>query len=135
MAMELRTRVPIAADGDVLAARHGARELATELGLSHTEVVLVVTAVSEIARNIVNYAVRGEMSLGAARDGDRIGVIVIARDQGPGIPDMARAMQDGYSTGGGLGLGLPGAKRLMDEFELSSDVGKGTTVTMTKWVR
>src|SRR2546426_3197415 len=81
------------------------------------------------------YAKRGEISLSVVANGDQQGVVIVARDQGPGIPDVSRALQDGYSTSGGLGLGLPGARRLMDDFDIASVVGQGTTVTMRKWRR
>jgi serine/threonine-protein kinase RsbT len=127
--------VLIASDIDVLTARTQGRAMAATLGFSNSDKTLIATAISEVARNIVNYAKRGEIVLRVVRRGDRRGILVLARDQGPGIPDVARAMEDGYSTGGSLGLGLPGSKRLMDEFEVASEVGKGTTVTMTKWQR
>jgi serine/threonine-protein kinase RsbT len=125
----------IAADVDVVQARTQGRELAAGAGFSTGDQTVIAAAISEIARNILNYAKRGEITLRVVPNGDRQGVEVIARDAGPGIPDIARAMQDGYSTSGGLGLGLPGAKRLMDEFEVISVVGQGTTVTMKKWRR
>jgi len=93
---------------------------------------VIAAAISEIARNILMYAKRGEVTLGVVTNGDRQGVVIVARDQGPGIRDVERALEDGYSTSGGLGLGLPGARRLMDDFDVSSTVGKGTTVTMKK---
>jgi serine/threonine-protein kinase RsbT len=105
------------------------------LGLSTGDQALVATAISELARNIVDYAKRGEIILELAEHEARRGMVVIARDEGPGIPDVERAMQDGYSTGNGLGLGLPGVRRLMDEFEIVSQVGKGTTITAKKWAR
>jgi serine/threonine-protein kinase RsbT len=126
-------RVPIASDVDVVTARLRGRELAAQAGFSSGDQTVVAAAISEIARNILMYAKRGEICLDVVRNGDRQGVVVIARDQGPGIRDVARAMEDGYSTSGGLGLGLPGAKRLMDDFAVTSLVGQGTTVTMTKW--
>jgi serine/threonine-protein kinase RsbT len=126
-------RLPIAADVDVVQARLQGRELAAGAGFSTGDQTVIAAAISEIARNILNYAKRGEITLRLVPNGNRQGVEVIARDAGPGIPDIPRAMQDGYSTSGGLGLGLPGAKRLMDEFEVISAVGKGTTVTMKKW--
>jgi serine/threonine-protein kinase RsbT len=129
------TRVAIDHDFDIVAARRKARELATQVGFSGSDLTLIATAISEVARNIVVYANRGEIVLSAMRRGDRRGVLVVARDQGPGIPDIPRAMRDGFSTGKSLGLGLPGAKRLMDEFEIASEVGKGTTITMRKWTR
>jgi serine/threonine-protein kinase RsbT len=128
-------RLAIAADVDVVQARLQGRELAAGAGFSTGDQTVIAAAISEIARNILNYAKRGEITLRLVPNGDRQGVEVIARDAGPGIPDIARAMQDGYSTSGGLGLGLPGARRLMDEFEVSSVVGEGTTVTMKKWRR
>ncbi len=128
-------RIPINSEYDIVTARQKGRELAVRLGFSSTEQVAIATAISEIARNIVQYAIRGEMFLNTIQQGDRRGIVVIARDKGPGIPDINLAMQDGYSTGKGLGLGLPGSKRMMDEFEIVSEVGKGTTVTMKKWVR
>lgn len=128
-------RVPIAGDLDVVTARQKGREIAAAHGFSGTDQTLIATAISEVARNIVSYAGEGEISLSAIFDGGRCGVLVIARDQGPGIPNIALAMRDGYSTGKSLGLGLPGAKRLMDEFELASAPGSGTTVTMRKWAR
>jgi len=128
-------RVPIASDVDVVNARQKGREVAAEAGFSSGDQTVIAAAISEIARNILMYAKRGEVELGLVTNGDRQGVVVVARDQGPGIPDIARAMQDGYSTSGGLGLGLPGARRLMDDFEVTSDRGKGTTVTMRKWRR
>ncbi len=109
--------------------------MAKELGFSPTDLTVIATALSELARNIVEYARSGEIILSRVKYGGRCGLVIIARDHGPGIADIERAMQDGYSTGKGLGLGLPGTKRLMDEFEITSSVGQGTTVRVTKWVR
>lgn len=123
----------IAADVDVVQARQRGRELALEAGFSAGDQTVIAAAISEIARNILMYARRGEIALRVVRNGERQGVVIVARDDGPGIPDVARALEDGYSTSGGLGLGLPGARRLMDEFDVTSVAGQGTTVTMTKW--
>ena len=124
--------VPIAADADIVTARKAARELASRLSFSRTDLTLLATAVSEIARNIVRFAGRGEIAIELLEQ-PRRGVRVVARDTGPGIADVERALEDGYSTYHGLGLGLPGARRLMDEFAVVTEVGRGTTVTMTKW--
>jgi serine/threonine-protein kinase RsbT len=128
-------RIPVTADVDVVNARQKGRELAAQAGFSSGDQTVIAAAISEIARNILNYAKRGEVLLSVVTNGDRQGVIVVARDQGPGIPDVQRALEDGYSTSGGLGLGLPGARRLMDDFDVTSSMGKGTTVTMKKWRR
>jgi serine/threonine-protein kinase RsbT len=125
----------IATDSDVVQARQRARVLAGEAGFSVGDQTVIAAAISEIARNILMYARRGTVTLSVERNGDRDGLIVVAQDQGPGITDIPRAMQDGFSTSGGLGLGLPGARRLMDEFEVESEPGRGTTVTMKKWKR
>lgn len=127
--------VRIQSDSDIVLARQQARNLAKELGFSASDLVVIATALSELARNIVQYARCGEIILSRVEHGSRRGFVIIARDQGPGIADIEQAMQDGYSTGGGLGLGLPGTRRLMDEFEITSSVGQGTTVRTTKWVR
>ena len=129
------TTVVIATDGDIVAARESGRTLVSRLGFSSTEATLVATAVSELARNIVLYATRGEIVLRPLDECGKKGVLVIARDQGPGIPDLQRAMRGGYSTGGGTGLGLSGTKRLMDEFEIASAAGSGTTVAVRMWSR
>ena len=128
-------RVSIDRDVDIVSARQKGRELASHCGFPSTDLAVVATAISELARNIVRYAVRGEIILRLIDDNGRRGVEVVAADDGPGIPDVALAMQDGYSTSGSLGLGLPGVRRLMDEFEITSDFGKGTTVTVRKWKR
>jgi serine/threonine-protein kinase RsbT len=120
-------------DADVAIARLRARELARTAGLSHAGIEAVATAVTEIARNIVVHAGCGELMLAIVRERARRGVTVVARDGGPGIADIAEAMRDGFSTARGLGLGLPSARRLMDHFELTSQEGRGTVVTMTKW--
>jgi serine/threonine-protein kinase RsbT len=129
------TRVAIEQETDIVTARQKGRELAALTGLSATEQTLLATAISEVARNIVVYAHHGEVVLALLEQQGRRGVLVVARDDGPGIADPELAMRDGYSTTRSLGMGLPGAKRLMDEFELSSILGKGTTITMKKWVR
>ena len=116
-----------------MTARQKGREIAARAGFAATDLTLVATAISEIARNIVKFAQRGEIIIALVANAGRTGVTVVARDGGPGIADVGRALQDGYSTYRGLGLGLPGARRLMDEFEIVSEVGEGTTVTMTKW--
>ena len=126
-------RLPIAADVDVVEARQQGRALAAVAGFSSGEQTVIAAAISEIARNILMSAKRGEITLSLSQNGDRQGVVIIAVDQGPGIPDIERAMQDGYSTSGRLGLGLPGVRRLMDEFEISSN-GGGTRVTIKKWL-
>jgi RNA polymerase sigma factor (sigma-70 family) len=125
-------RVAVRADGDVVAARQAARELAGRLGFSPTELTEIATAVSEVVRNIVRFADAGEV-LVELLDSPRRGIRITARDSGPGIPDVQEALREGYSTYRGLGLGLPGARRLMDEFAVASEPGRGTTVTMTKW--
>jgi serine/threonine-protein kinase RsbT len=123
----------IGSAADIVAARQAGRALASRLGFSRSDLTIVATAISEVARNIVEYAGRGEIRLSPCQQGGRIGLCVVATDKGPGIPDVERALRDGYSTHRGLGLGLPGARRLMDEFEIVSEVGSGTTVTMKKW--
>jgi serine/threonine-protein kinase RsbT len=128
-------RVPIERDVDIVEARQRGRELAVAQGFTSTDQTLIATAISEVARNIIVYAGRGEIVLDAAEDGTRRGILVIARDEGPGIADVDRAMRDGFSTAGSLGLGLPGARRLMDELVVDSAPGKGTTITMRKWRR
>ena len=127
------TVVLIQSAADIVAARQQGRELASRLGLSAGDLTVVATAISEVARNILQYAGRGEIRLSLINSGPRAGLCVVACDHGPGIADVALALQDGYSTHKGLGLGLPGARRLMDEFEIVSELGKGTTVTMRKW--
>ena len=124
----------IGSEHDILTARHQARELAARSGFSGSDLTVVATAISEVARNILEYAGDGEIALGVVRQNGRQGIVVVATDRGPGIADISLAMQDGYSTGRSLGLGLPGARRLMDEFEIVSAPDKGTTVTMKKWV-
>jgi serine/threonine-protein kinase RsbT len=127
--------VIIDSDVGIVEARQVGRVLAEEAGFSSTDLTLIATAISEVSRNITNYAGRGEILMRILDDDDRRrGLEVIATDEGPGIPDVALALEDGYSTGRGMGLGLPGARRLMDEFVLESTVGVGTVVTMRKWV-
>ncbi|MGE5144292.1 MAG: anti-sigma regulatory factor [Acidobacteriota bacterium] len=128
-------RVAIASDKDVVQARQTGRELAARAGFSSGDQTVIAAAISEIARNVLMYARRGEILISVVLNGDHSGVMIVARDEGPGIPDIERALRDGYSTSGGLGLGLPGAKRLMDDFEIESAVQQGTTVTMRKWKR
>jgi serine/threonine-protein kinase RsbT len=130
VAVESEDRIAIESDADVVTARQHARALAAQLELTSTDQTLLATAISELARNITTYAVRGEVLLGVVRDDDgRRGVRVIARDEGPGIEDVDAALQDGYTTGGGLGLGLPGARRLVDEFAIETAPGAGTKVS------
>jgi len=131
----IRAQIPIASDADVMLARQKGRELAAFLGLAAGDLTLVATAISEVARNIVQYARPGEIELRTITEGGRRGLMIVARDSGPGIADVTLAMQDGYSTSRGMGLGLPGSRRLMDAFEIQSEVGKGTVVTMIKWER
>ncbi|HEU5263257.1 MAG TPA: anti-sigma regulatory factor [Gaiellaceae bacterium] len=122
-------------DADIVSARQKGRALAVQCGFATTDLAVVATAISELARNIVRYATHGEIVLRLVEDHGKRGIEVVAADDGPGIPDLPLAMQDGYSTSGGLGLGLPGTRRLMDEFEIVSDLGKGTTVTVRRWKR
>jgi anti-sigma regulatory factor (Ser/Thr protein kinase) len=131
--VEGETRVEIGSEADVVSASQLAGALAERLGFSATERTQVVTAVSEVAANIWLYAGRGSVELAVADEPTRRGITVIARDGGPGIADVKLAMSDGYSTRGGMGLGLPGAMRLMDDFAIASEEGRGTTVSMARW--
>jgi len=125
--------VHVSSDADVVAAREKGRELSARLGFSSIDLTLIVTAISEVARNILLYAHEGDIVLRLDNHDGHRGIVVEARDEGPGIPDLDLAMRDSYSTGNGLGLGLPGARRLMDEFEIQSELSKGTIVVMKKW--
>ena len=125
--------VPLITEADIVAARQRGRELALGIGFSPGDATLIATAISELARNIVTYAKRGEIRLIPIELNGKRGLTVVAKDEGAGIPDIRQALQDGYSTAGRLGLGLPGVKRLMDEMEIVSEVGVGTTVTAKKW--
>ena len=127
------TCIPIASDLDIIRARQTGRTEASKLGFSSTDLTLIATAISELARNIVMYAQEGEIVIRLVRSAERHGVVVIARDKGRGIADIRQTLQDGYSTSRSLGLGLPGVRRLMDEFEIESQIGMGTVVTIKKW--
>ena len=126
-------RLPIFDETDIVDARQQGRKLGTTLGFSGSELTLIATAISEIARNIVVYAKEGYITLSIVGTSSKHGLLVLAEDNGPGIVDLSLAMMDGYSTHKSLGLGLPGAKRLMDEFEIESSPGKGTVIRMIKW--
>jgi serine/threonine-protein kinase RsbT len=131
----LDIRLEIRSTIDIVTARQQGREIAMELGFPASEITLIAAAISEIARNILDHAKRGEVSFTVITKGSNRCLQVIAQDEGPGIPDVARAMQYGYSSRGGLGVGLPGAKWLMDDFEIESVIGKGTKITMRKWLK
>jgi serine/threonine-protein kinase RsbT len=131
--MEDEVRVAINADADLVAARAEGRAMAERLGFPRPDPTLIATAISEVARNIVVHVGQGEIVLKPFEDGERYGLVVIAIDAGPGIRDVEAALRDDYSGRGGLGLGLPGARRLMDDFQVTSDADTGTTVTMKKW--
>ena len=126
-------QIPVATASDIVAARQEGRDLALRLGFSPTESTLVATAISELGRNIVLYAKSGAIRLEPTHDGDRMGIAIVARDKGPGIRDVQRALLGGYSTSEGLGLGLSGVRRIMDELAVDSGAGKGTTVIARKW--
>jgi serine/threonine-protein kinase RsbT len=126
-------QVAINSDQDIVSARQKGRQMAAELGFSTGDATLIATAISELARNIVAYARKGEITLKMLNGLNRQGISVIATDGGPGIPDIHQALRDGFSTSGSLGLGLPGVRRLMDEFEITSQPGRGTKVAVKKW--
>jgi serine/threonine-protein kinase RsbT len=126
-------RVAINSDQDIVTARQKGRALAIELGFPTGDATLIATSISELARNIVSYARRGEITLKIVHASGRQGISIVASDNGPGIRDILQAMRDGFSTSGSLGLGLPGVRRLMDDFAIASEPGRGTIVTVTKW--
>lgn len=131
--MSSEKSVAIASEADIVEARQQGRALASRLGFSATDATLVATVISELARNIVLYAKRGAIVLRPLEENGLRGILVVARDEGLGIADVQRVMMGGYSTSGGLGLGLCGVRRLVDEFDIVSCVGRGTTVTLKKW--
>lgn len=128
-------RVAIASDRDIVTARQEGRRLASTLNFSSSDLTVIAVAISEIARNILSYAGTGEVCFRLVDKNSQRGILIVAQDTGPGIEDVGLALEDGYSTSGSLGLGLPGVRRLMDEFEIRSEVGKGTTVILRKWAR
>jgi len=132
--MENDTRIPISSAADIVTARQKGRAQAMDMGFDGSDLTLIATAISEVARNIVDHAKRGDLLIEPIQQNGKHGMLIVARDEGPGIPNVAQAMQYGYSTRKGLGVGLPGARWLMDEFNIESSPGKGTVVTMTKWL-
>ncbi|MFD6209815.1 anti-sigma regulatory factor [Peribacillus sp. NPDC060253] len=133
--MEFQSCVKIINEWDIVAARQLGRNVAKELGFGTVDQARITTAISELARNIYLYAGQGSVSIEKLYINGKSGLKIIAQDQGPGIEDIRRVMEDGYTTSGGLGAGLPGAKRLMDDFDIESIPGEGTTIVATKWLR
>lgn len=133
MSTALEGELVIRTEGDIVATRHTVREVATQIGFGITDVTRIVTAASELARNVYKYGGGGIVRWRRVASQERSGIELQFIDQGPGIADISKALEMGYSTGHGLGLGLPAAKRLMDELEIQSDPGKGTCVTLKKW--
>jgi serine/threonine-protein kinase RsbT len=133
--MSTQSYVKILNEWDIVAARQVGRNVAKELGFGTVDQARITTTISELARNIYLYAGQGQICIEKVYDNGRTGLRVIAEDNGPGISDIRRVMEDGYTTSGGLGAGLPGVKRLMDDFDIDSDVGKGTRIMSTKWLR
>jgi serine/threonine-protein kinase RsbT len=126
--------VPISSSADIVVARQRGRALAQSLGFSGSDLTVIAAAISELARNIIEYAMDGAIVIRAVEKAGRPGIDILARDAGPGIPDVAKALGAGYSTGPALGVGLPGVRRLMDEFEIQSRPGEGTRVSVRKWL-
>ena len=133
MAVSRSDKLPVASDGDIVAVRQRVRALAVELGFSLVNQTKIVTAASELARNTVVHGGGGTVEIEALVDGMRRGIRMTFRDHGPGIPDLAAALRDGFTTGGGLGLGLGGARRLCNDFDLQSTPGDGTVVRIVRW--
>ncbi len=131
--------IPLAREEDIITARQRAREISRELGFGAVDQSRIATAVSELARNVLRYApgAPGDVRIRALNEPspERVGVEIVVHDEGPGIPDVQAAMREGYTSGVGLGMGLPGSRRLMDELTIDTAIGKGTTVTMRKWRR
>lgn len=132
---EHRGEVNIAQESDILTVRKTLREVASRLGFGNTDVTRIITSASELARNVFTYAGKGTMTWRKVERDNKVGIEFSFEDKGPGIAEIEQAMQEGYSSKGGLGLGLPGSKRLMDEMEVRSEEGQGTTVTVRKWLR
>lgn len=124
----------IDSDIDVVETRDYGKNIAGKIGFSKNDQTLIATAISEICRNIIEYAGSGDLTIESKNKENRRGIVVTAKDEGPGIADVKLALQEGYSTGRGMGIGLSGSKRIMDEFEIHSEMGKGTTVIMSKWL-
>lgn len=133
--MEYRSSVDIYTEWDIVAARQLGRNEAKKSGFGTVDQARITTAISELARNIYLYAGKGKIEILRLSENDLYGITIIASDDGPGIRDMRKVMEDGFSTSGGLGAGMPGVKRLMDEFKVDTEPGKGTTITTTKWLR
>jgi len=133
--MEHRSSVDIYTEWDIVAARQLGRNEAKKSGFGTVDQARITTAISELARNIYLYAGKGKIEITRISENELYGITIIASDNGPGIRDMRKVMEDGFSTSGGLGAGMPGVKRLMDEFKVDTELGKGTTITTTKWLR
>ncbi|WP_027414844.1 anti-sigma regulatory factor [Aneurinibacillus terranovensis] len=131
--MDNNPNITVTNEWDIVVARQTGRDLAKSLGFGEVDQARITTAISELARNIYLYAKTGKIELRKASEGDKVGIQIISRDNGPGIKDVMKALEDGYSTSGGLGAGLPGVKRLMDEFTIETSEGKGTMISATKW--
>ncbi|MFC7684948.1 anti-sigma regulatory factor [Ureibacillus sp. GCM10028918] len=133
--MDYQSSIKIVSESDIVKARQLGRNIAKKLGFGTVDQTRITTVISELARNIYLYAGTGEIHIELVSALGKQGLKVMAQDHGPGIQDIRRAIEDGYSTSGGLGAGLPGVKRLMDEFDLTTTIGKGTTVVVVKWLR
>ncbi|MRG87215.1 anti-sigma regulatory factor [Salinibacillus xinjiangensis] len=133
--MQFQSFIPIKKEWDIVAARQQGRDMSKQIGFGSVDQARIATAISELARNIYLYAEQGKICFEILDDMEHKGIKIIAKDDGPGIPDVGKVMEDGYTTSGGLGAGLPGIKRLMDYFDIVSEEGKGTEVTVQKWLR
>ena len=131
--MDAECRVAIKSERDIVVARQKGRAMARDFGFSISDATLIATAISELARNIITYAREGMIAMNFIYTSKREGLLIVASDKGPGIADIPRALRDGFTTSGSLGIGLPGVRRLMDEFDVSSQPDQGTIVTVTKW--
>lgn len=133
--MSNQSSVDIQTEWDIVAARQLGRNVAKELGFGTVDQARITTAISELARNIYLYAGTGRIEIQRLTEKGMNGILIIAADNGPGIPDIRKVMEDGFSTSGGLGAGLPGVKRLMDDFRIETTLGEGTDIRATKWLR
>jgi serine/threonine-protein kinase RsbT len=135
MSEEFAGELRVTSESDIVAARRQLRDVTREIGFGITDITRVVTAGSELTRNMYQYAAGGVVRWQRIEDGGKLGLELVFEDRGPGIPDLDEVMQEGYTSGGGLGMGLPGSRRLMDEMEIDSETGRGTRIVIRKWLR